>query len=103
MADRVPCARWRGAAGRSWRRTWDSLDIRCNLGFRWWQGVRLPTFRPAPNPQRGLIMRGLRFRSLLLTLGLIVLAVRPAFSQVTSPTEVGAEKLPAGFIKEFGT
>jgi hypothetical protein len=48
-------------------------------------------------------MRGLRFRSLLLTLGLIVLAVRPALSQVTSPTELGAEKLPAGFIKEFGT
>src|SRR5881628_2118017 len=45
----------------------------------------------------------IRLPSLLLTFGLSLLAVRHASAQVTSASELGTEKLPAGFIKEFGT
>src|SRR3954451_24420799 len=48
-------------------------------------------------------MRSIRLSSLLLTLGLALLCVRLAPAQVASPSELGTEKLPAGFIKEFGT
>ncbi|MFL5403544.1 MAG: S46 family peptidase [Gemmatimonadales bacterium] len=48
-------------------------------------------------------MRGIRIRSLLVTLGLSLLALRAAPGQVTSPSELGTEKLPPSFIKEFGT
>jgi len=48
-------------------------------------------------------MRGIRLSSLLLTLGLSLLAVHQAPAQVTSASELGTEKLPAGFIKDFGT
>src|SRR3954451_1686175 len=56
-------------------------------------------------------MRGIRLSSLLLTLGLSLLAVHQGSAQslpraergVTSASELGTEKLPAGFIKEFGT
>src|SRR3954467_15752761 len=50
-----------------------------------------------------MTMRGIRLFSLLLTLGLSLLAVPHASAQVTSASELGTEKLPAGFIKEFGT
>src|SRR3954468_17502074 len=50
-----------------------------------------------------MTMRGIRLSSLLLTLGLSLLAVHQAPAQVTSASELGTEKLPAGFIKEFGT
>jgi hypothetical protein len=46
-------------------------------------------------------MRGIRFTPLLVTLGLQLLT-RAAPAQVTTP-ELQTEKLPAGFIKEFGT
>jgi hypothetical protein len=46
-------------------------------------------------------MRGVRL-CLIAALGLSVASNR-ATAQVTSPSEIGAEKLPAGFIKEFGT
>jgi hypothetical protein len=48
-------------------------------------------------------MRGIRLSSLMVTLGLTAFAVRAAPAQVTAPSELGNEKLPAGFIKEFGT
>jgi peptidase S46-like protein len=38
-----------------------------------------------------------------LALSLSVLRAAPAATQVTSQSELGTEKLPAGFIKEFGT
>src|SRR4051812_17623433 len=50
-----------------------------------------------------MTMRGIRLSSLLLTLGLSLLALHQAPAQVTSASELGTEKLPAGFIKEFGT
>src|SRR4051812_47955330 len=50
-----------------------------------------------------MTMRGIRLSSLLLTLGLSLLAVHQAPAQVTSASELGTEKLPAGFIKDFGT
>jgi hypothetical protein len=50
-----------------------------------------------------MIMRGIRLCLLLATLGLGLLVQRPAAAQVTTPAELGTEKLPAGFIKEFGT
>ena len=40
---------------------------------------------------------------LIGTLVLSVVAARVAPAQVTSQSELGTEKLPAGFIKEFGT
>ena len=56
-------------------------------------------------------MFDIRLRSLLLTFGLALLAPRLAPAQVsprpeqgvTAPSEQATEKLPAGFIKEFGT
>ncbi|HEX5575823.1 MAG TPA: S46 family peptidase [Gemmatimonadales bacterium] len=47
-------------------------------------------------------MRGVRLWTLIAALGLSLASTR-ATAQVTSPSEIGAEKLPAGFIKEFGT
>jgi hypothetical protein len=47
-------------------------------------------------------MRGVRLWTLIAALGLSLASTR-ATAQVTSPAELGAEKLPAGFIKEFGT
>jgi hypothetical protein len=47
-------------------------------------------------------MRGVRLWTLIAALGLSLTSTR-ATAQVTSPSELGAEKLPAGFIKEFGT
>ncbi len=47
-------------------------------------------------------MRGVRLWTLIAALGLSLASTR-ATAQVTSPSELGAEKLPAGFIKEFGT
>jgi hypothetical protein len=47
-------------------------------------------------------MRGVRLSTLIACLGLSLASTR-ATAQVTSPSELGAEKLPAGFIKEFGT
>jgi hypothetical protein len=48
-------------------------------------------------------MRGIRFGTLIATLAISLLAVRAAPAQETAPSELAAEKLPAGFIKEFGT
>ena len=48
-------------------------------------------------------MFGRRLSILIGTFALSVVAARVAPAQVTSPTELGTEKLPAGFIKEFGT
>src|SRR3954463_3990510 len=50
-----------------------------------------------------MTMRGIRLSSLLLTLGLSLLAVHQAPAQVPSASELATEKLPAGFIKDFGT
>jgi hypothetical protein len=47
-------------------------------------------------------MRRIRGGVLGITLGISFLAVRPAPAQVTSPAEIET-KLPAGFVKEFGT
>jgi Peptidase S46 len=44
-----------------------------------------------------------RLSILIGTLVLSVVAARVAPAQVTSQSELGTEKLPAGFIKEFGT
>ncbi len=48
-------------------------------------------------------MFGRRLSILIGTLVLSVVAARVAPAQVTSQSELGTEKLPAGFIKEFGT
>ena len=48
-------------------------------------------------------MFGRRVSILIGTFALSVVAARVAPAQVTSQTELGTEKLPAGFIKEFGT
>jgi hypothetical protein len=48
-------------------------------------------------------MRGIRIGTLIATLSTSLLAVRAAPAQVTAPGELAAEKLPAGFVKEFGT
>lgn len=47
-------------------------------------------------------MHGIRLRSLIVTFGVSLLALRAAPAQVTSPAEIDT-KLPPGFIKEFGT
>ena len=48
-------------------------------------------------------MRRVRFSPLLMTLGLALVSLRAVPAQVTAPSEAETEKLPAGFIKEFGT
>jgi hypothetical protein len=48
-------------------------------------------------------MRGLRLGTLIAAGALSLIAVRAAPAQVTTPSELGTEKLPQGFIKEFGT
>ena len=48
-------------------------------------------------------MFGRRLSILIGTLVLSVVAARVAPAQVTSQSELGTEKLPAGFVKEFGT
>lgn len=49
-------------------------------------------------------MRGVRLWALIVSLGLSFLDIGArAQAQVTSPSELGTEKLPANFIKEFGT
>src|SRR5919108_2786001 len=48
-------------------------------------------------------MRRVRFSCLLVTLAFALLPLRIVPPQVTAPSERETEKLPAGFIKEFGT
>ena len=48
-------------------------------------------------------MRGLKLATLITTFTLSLLIARIAPAQETSTGELGTEKLPAGFIKEFGT
>src|SRR5215213_4202873 len=48
-------------------------------------------------------MRVTRVRSLITTVALAFVALGSAQAQVASQGELGTEKLPAGFIKEFGT
>ena len=48
-------------------------------------------------------MRVTRVRSLITTVALAFVALGPAQAQVASQGELGTEKLPAGFIEEFGT
>ncbi len=48
-------------------------------------------------------MFGRRLSILIGTFALSVVAARVAPAQVTSQTELGTAKLPAGYVKEFGT
>ncbi|MEO8090104.1 MAG: S46 family peptidase [Gemmatimonadales bacterium] len=48
-------------------------------------------------------MYGLRLGRLIAVLAVSLVAVRAAPAQVTSPDEAGTDKLPADYIKEFGT
>src|SRR5918995_956555 len=48
-------------------------------------------------------MCGTRILVLMTSLTIVLLAPPVAPGQVTAPGELASEKLPAGFIKEFGT